>query len=274
MNKQVLYSNQRHSFCRVRVDVNLGVRNWQGIKLVSCLIVALLVTACNGEGRPNVNPNPQMDVADTTDTKVSLSFLALGDSYTIGESVEETMRWPVLLANQLTNAGYEVDTVRIIATTGWTTAELKEGIAQANVTESYNLVSLLIGVNNQYRGEERGYSMALYEQEFTQLLEQAIGFADGQTKRVFVVSIPDYAFTPFGQGREPETISRELDEYNAKAKSICEQYGVRFYNITPISREGLEDPELVAQDQLHPSGKQYRRWVQEVLVPDFILPLE
>ncbi|HAA12830.1 MAG TPA: lysophospholipase [Cytophagales bacterium] len=206
--------------------------------------------------------------------KETISYLALGDSYTIGESVDVADRWPVLLGDAISASGYTVDTVQIIATTGWTTDELKAGIEAAEVTGTYNLVSLLIGVNNQYRGVGRGFTLEGYKVEFEALLQQAIGFAGDNKERVFVVSIPDYGVTPFGQAGDPEKIAEELDAYNAAAKAICDQYEVVFYDITPISREAGDDPELVASDRLHPSGKMYRRWVNEVVVPDFILPLE
>ncbi|MEO0472530.1 MAG: GDSL-type esterase/lipase family protein, partial [Bacteroidota bacterium] len=125
----------------------------------------------------------------------------------------------------------------------------------------YDIVSLLIGVNNQFRG----YPEIQYRAEFAKLLDQAIAFAGNDTGRVLVLSIPDYGVTPFGQNRNPEKIAAELDRYNLIADSVCQKRGVRFYDITPISREALDDPDLIASDQLHPSGEMYRRWVELIL---------
>lgn len=196
----------------------------------------------------------------------SLTYLALGDSYTIGESVDEAMRWPVQLVSQLNNNGLNYAVPQIIARTGWTTDELTEAIGNTETQETYDMVSLLIGVNNQYRG----YDFGQYETEFVVLLEQALGFAGGDANRVFVVSIPDYGVTPFGRRGNPEKIAQELDQYNAYAKEQAEARGVRFYNITPISREAAENNDLIARDNLHPSGEMYTRWVEEVILPDFL----
>lgn len=192
---------------------------------------------------------------------VKLTYLALGDSYTIGQSVGEKDRYPVQLADRLRADSIDIEQVRIIAKTGWTTDELTAGIANSDLTadSTYSLVSLLIGVNNQYRGR----TVAAYKPEFETLLNQAIAFAGGKKERVFVVSIPDYAFTPFGNGSA--TISQGIDEYNAANREITEAKGIRYFDITPISRGGLADPTLVASDGLHPSGKQYAAWVSLML---------
>ena len=190
----------------------------------------------------------------------NISYLALGDSYTIGQAVEENERYPVQLGDSLTQIGYTIDEVRIIAKTGWTTDELQTAIDNTeDLAESYDLVSLLIGVNNQFRGR----SVESYEPEFEALLQQAIAFAGGNKDRVFVVSIPDYAYSPFGNGSSQ--ISTGIDEYNAANKAITDSLGITYFNITPISRGGLDDPDLVATDGLHPSGKQYTEWVKLML---------
>ena len=198
----------------------------------------------------------------TEEAPTSYTYLALGDSYTIGESVDASLRWPVQLADSLNSLGFQVEDPLIIATTGWTTDELRQGIASANVQDTFDLVSLLIGVNNQFRG----YDTAQYRTEFQELLSQSVGFAGGEKDHVFVVSIPDYGATPFGKNRNPEKIGRELDLYNDMARGMCEARGIDFYNITDISRKGLDDPELVASDGLHPSGKMYSQWVQRILL--------
>jgi lysophospholipase L1-like esterase len=186
-------------------------------------------------------------------------FLALGDSYTIGQSVGIDERWPDQFAVKLEQLGYDVDEVRIIAQTGWTTASLKNAINQQMPLEGYSLVSLLIGVNNQYQGG----SLDLYTSQFTELLEQAIALAGDNPEHVFVLSIPDYAYTPFGDGN-PE-ISMEIDQFNNANRYITGTYNVRYIDITPISRLGLTYPYLVASDGLHPSGDMYRLWVEEII---------
>ncbi len=192
--------------------------------------------------------------------KKSLKYLALGDSYTIGESVDESERWPVQLAEALTKKGTPVAKPKIIAVTGWRTDNLKNGINIAQLKNEYDMVSLLIGVNNQYQGKPADQ----YAAEYEDLLKTAIALAGGKKDRVFVVSIPDYGYTPFGEPRR-EQISKALDEFNAINKRITESHGVAYFNITDISRQGLADGELVAQDGLHPSGKQYSLWVDRIL---------
>ncbi|MBX2843089.1 MAG: SGNH/GDSL hydrolase family protein [Flammeovirgaceae bacterium] len=185
------------------------------------------------------------------------SYLALGDSYTVGESVDAEKTWPVQLVNFLKKNKVEVGTPKIIATTGWTTNELISAIKEENINKEFDLVSLLIGVNNQYRG----YPIDQYKKEFEELLQISIIYANDDPSKVFVLSIPDYGVTPFASERNPEKIGKELDEYNAIAEAICKQYKVCFFDITPISKNAKNDPELVADDGLHPSGKMYMEWV-------------
>ncbi|WP_026712110.1 SGNH/GDSL hydrolase family protein [Flavobacterium filum] len=191
-------------------------------------------------------------------------YLALGDSYTIGQNVCQTCRFPVQLKDSLTKYLPSSDKllVKVVAQTGWTTTNLKNAIAYENLDSEYDLVTLLIGVNNQY--QNRPFS--LYESEFPELLQTAITLAKGDKKRVIVVSIPDYAFTPFGQSSSnPQNISNQLDNYNAFAKSHAESLGITFINITDITREGLNNPNLVASDNLHPSQLAYRKFVERML---------
>ncbi|MDF1571247.1 MAG: SGNH/GDSL hydrolase family protein [Bacteroidales bacterium] len=199
--------------------------------------------------------------AQSIEISEPVRFLALGDSYTIGQSVEENQRWPVQLIDVLKEEyGIQDAEVDIIARTGWTTGNLKAGIAQQLDTEKeYNLASLLIGVNNQYQGLD----FNIYAPEFRELLDIAISAVGGDTGKVFIVSIPDYAFTP--SFRNDARVSSEIDAYNAVNESIAREYGVLYFNTTPISRNGLENPDLVADDQLHPSGLQYKQWVGMML---------
>ena len=191
-----------------------------------------------------------------------LTFLALGDSYTIGHSVDVDLRWPVQLVNQLNNRGLVFDPPTIVATTGWTTSYLLEGIEKAELEDSYDLVSLLIGVNNQYQRKD----ISEFVQEFEKLLLKARLLAGQKTDHLIVLSIPDYSKTPaFINSPDAPRISDEIDQYNDIAKDICESYHVKFFNITEISRLAESDRSLTAGDSLHPSGKMYELWVREIL---------
>lgn len=232
------------------------------MKLTSLLLsLPLLIFACNDDD--DFMPTETMNPAPTSTTD-TITYLALGDSYTIGTAVTAAERWPTLLANALSepdNDGKNYTTEQdIVAINGWTTRNLIDGInARADLRETYDMVSLLIGVNNQYQG----LSLAQYRTEFEQLINRAITFAGDDRTKVFVVSIPDYAFTGFGGGN-PD-ISEGVRQFNEACRAITERYNIPFLNITPISQEGGTDPALVASDNLHPSGKQYQRWVDEVI---------
>ncbi|MFT5642156.1 MAG: lysophospholipase L1-like esterase [Cyclobacteriaceae bacterium] len=193
----------------------------------------------------------------------TMKFLALGDSYTIGESVANDLRWPVQLVLQLADQGFifNEESPRIIAKTGWTTDELQSAIDDDKPSNDFDLVSLLIGVNNQYRG----FDIINFKKEFESLLKQAITFADGDRTKVFVLSIPDWGVMPFAEGRDRNKIAEEIDAYNAIGLSLCQQYQVRYFDITPISRKATINNELVASDGLHPSGEMYRLWVADIL---------
>jgi lysophospholipase L1-like esterase len=205
---------------------------------------------------------PEQLYADTENYQPTapVQLLALGDSYTIGQSVAEADRWPNQLAKGLQASGLEVARTQIIARTGWTTGNLIGAIQTQKPDSNFNLVGLLIGVNNQYQGR----TLAEYETQFTQLLQTAIAQAGGHKERVFVVSIPDYGYTPYGQSNQAN-ISAALDQFNASNLRITQATGVQYFDITPISRRGLAEPDLVASDGLHPSGKQYSAWVELML---------
>ena len=189
-----------------------------------------------------------------------VSMLALGDSYTIGESVKPEQRWPHQFVSALRTIGVKAADPDYIAITGWTTADLLNGIeGDLDRNKNYNLVSILIGVNNQYQGIDTG----LYEPELRQIIDLALDLVGQDTSKVFMLSIPDYAYTPFGKG-DPD-ISHEIDAYNKINKRVAREYGMARVDITPISRKGLNQPSLVAGDGLHPSGKQYEEWIVEIL---------
>ncbi len=203
-------------------------------------------------------------VADDANAAASASYLALGDSYTIGENIEPAGRWPMQLAAALRAEGIVIDDPRIIATTGWTTDELSTAIDAAEPLGSdHALVSLLIGVNNQYRGR----AVDEYAHEFAILLERAIGFAGRRADRVFVLAIPDWGVTPFAanSGRDTAAIARELDAYNAAAAKICAERGVVFIDIAPVSRARGAEPTMLADDGLHPSAAMYAEWARLAL---------
>ena len=194
------------------------------------------------------------------DQKEIKSILALGDSYTIGESVSESERWPVQLQKAISAENNQEIDLKIIATTGWRTDDLRSAVEEESLLEKYDLVTLLIGVNNQYQNKP----MEEYPLEFEECLQQAIGYARN-VEDVIVVSIPDYAYTPFGQKKSPDKISKELDEYNATNKEISKKYGVKYVYITDITRRGIEEPGLVANDGLHPSGTCYKEFIPRII---------
>ena len=195
-----------------------------------------------------------------TEPKKAYTYLALGDSYTIGQSVLSSENFPTQTVQLLNQQDYNFKSPEILATTGWTTDELQTNINSHTFTPPYDFVSLLIGVNNQYRGR----SVENYKPEFESLLKQSIQFAGGNANRVIVVSIPDWGVTPFANGRDRAQIAKEIDDYNAANKYISVIYKVNYIDITPGSREAATDLSLVAGDGLHPSAKEYARWAQKV----------
>lgn len=191
-----------------------------------------------------------------------LNYLALGDSYTIGESVNREDIFPNQLVKQLKKGGLIINPPTIIARTGWTTSELQSAIKESGVIQKFNFVTLLIGVNNQYRRE----SKEDYRKEFKELLQTALNYVNGHKANIFVVSIPDWGVTPFGRmsGRDLQMISQEIDAFNAINKELTLTMGISYTDITPASRKAGTDNGLVASDQLHPSGKMYLDWAENV----------
>ena len=190
----------------------------------------------------------------------SVRYLALGDSYTIGESVDEAARWPMQLRDSLLAHSVEVEWYKLIAHNGWRTRDLKEAIDQCRPDKNYNLVSLQIGVNDYFQG--RGLDE--YKQRFQQLLETAVAHAGGRKERVFVLSIPDYSYSP-KQKDQIETVSKGIDDFNNINKKITLAAGIHYIDVTAISRRGLSHPDWICADGLHPSATQYAAWVKAML---------
>ena len=248
------------------------------------LVLSFSIISCNSDDVNSVlladniennDPNDSDETEDTSnndsdgsdgdnnnndDSNTTFKILSLGDSYTIGQSVCVTCRFPEQLKDSLTNnienSSFEL---QIIAQTGWTTTNLKNAIDDANPENDFDLVTLLIGVNNQYQGKP----FSIYEQEFPELVYTAIQKANGNSNNVIVVSIPDYAFTPFGGGSA--TISQEIDQYNNYAEDYCNANDISYVYITDITRSGLVNTDLVASDNLHPSELAYSLFVERIL---------
>jgi len=212
-------------------------------------MVILIFSCAKNNGYPMTMP------ANTTH-----AFLALGDSYTIGQNVLPAENFPNQTVQLLKSQGYDFRSPEIVATTGWTTDELQNNINNRTFSAPYDIVTLLIGVNNQYRGRP----VESYKPEFENLLKQAIQFAGGKADHVIVLSIPDWGVTPFAMGRDRDQIAKEIDEYNAANKTISEKYNVNYIDITPWTREAANDQSLVASDGLHPSAKEYKRWSEKL----------
>jgi len=218
-------------------------------KILFSLILSLPLISCSS------------DKDDTEVAPVFYKYLALGDSYTYGQSVCTECRFPEQLKDSMLQYLNPDDTftIKLIAETGWTTTSLKAAIASEPITNDYDLVTLLIGVNNQYQNRP----FYVYEQEFPELVETAISKAKGDKNNLIVVSIPDYAYTPFGQGSI--AISEGVYTYNEFAKNYCLANDITYVNITDITRMGLLQPELVASDGLHPSTIAYSKFVERIL---------
>ncbi len=217
--------------------------------IILLVLIVIILAACNTPRNTTISED------------MDYSYLALGDSYTIGEGVPLEQSWPVQLVERLKERGYKVAPPRIIARTGWTTRNLITNIeSEINVQRRFDLVSILIGVNNQYQGR----TTTEFEVELEEIFRKAINHSKTKEQGVFALSIPDYGVTPFG-ARNADTIAVQIDRFNGIIRRVAEQYNVDFYNITPISREALVNKNLIARDSLHPSGEMYSAWVDEII---------
>nr|WP_315249675.1 SGNH/GDSL hydrolase family protein [uncultured Flavobacterium sp.] len=240
-------------------------------KQIVVFLISIFLSSCSAEEmateagispKPSIPPTPAIP---TTLISNSVNYLALGDSYTIGQSVCETCRYPEQLKTNLKTIYPKSDfSLKVIATTGWTTTNLISAIKTQNLDSNYDLVTLLIGVNNQYQHMD----FTVYEKEFPELLNKAIALAKGNNKNVIVLSIPDYAYTPYAKNFDEmgrTKISTEIDQYNTFAESFCISKNVQFISITDITRQGLNNSNLVASDGLHPSETAYKLFVKRML---------
>lgn len=190
------------------------------------------------------------------------TYLALGDSYTIGEGLDIEDSWPYQLQDLLNKSEFKIEQPKIIAKTGWRTDELIQAIEeQTKDNKQFNIVSLLIGVNNQYQNK----ALSQYKKEFNKLLEITISKCKNSNKGVFVVSIPDYGVTPFAKEKDKTNAISDLKQYNAYAKTHCQKHDVAFYDITDLSARLSQSDDMLISDRLHPNAKQYQAWVNSFL---------
>ncbi|MCF8364557.1 MAG: SGNH/GDSL hydrolase family protein [Bacteroidales bacterium] len=228
--------------------------------LIFMLFLTVISISCDEKNEPIAVSNNGTNYNEDPPAE-NLSYLALGDSYTIGERVEISERFPVQLAERLQLMAYDLRDAEIMARTGWSTGQLLQAVADENPQGPYSLVSLLIGVNDQYRGLD----ISEYRQEFRQMLQKAIRLAGNNPKNVIVLSIPDYSVTPFASGADTARIARDIDTFNAANYDETKYLSANYFDITGISRKAKFNPELIAIDGLHPSGKMYSEWVDLIL---------
>lgn len=232
---------------------------------LNIVFLILFVCSCQSDSSDSYTTSIPVPIIQTPVLTIDTSpnpikYLALGDSYTIGQNVCETCRFPEQLKSRLYGLNTSnIYNLNVIARTGWTTSSLLYAINNQKLSNDYDLVTLLIGVNNQYQGD----LFSVYEKEFPELVNKSIFLAKEDKSNVIVVSIPDYAYTPFGNGNQK--ITKEIDAYNAFAQNYCIKNNITFINITDITRQGLSDPSLVASDNLHPSAKAYGLFVDRIL---------
>lgn len=236
----------------------------RGLQLIytnTIILLSIVGTILLLGAKTTVHAVPYADkgAAIANDTSMK-HYLALGDSYTIGQSVAAPDRFPVQVVKMLNTSGYKMANAEIIATTGWTTADLYDALKTKTTLLSYDVVSLLIGVNNQYQG----LPLAEYRTEFTALLQRSIELAGNNPDRVFVLSIPDYSVTPFAAASDRKKIAREINAFNAVNKQVSSLYKVHYLYVTGESRKAAADPGLIARDGLHFSGKAYRVWAKQL----------
>lgn len=231
------------------------------IVVVLCLFIGWGVSCAKKDVRSDTGTMANTVTArDTATVGDTLTYLALGDSYTIGQSVSVNDRWPVQVVRRLRSDGVYYKTPDIIAVTGWTTGDLLNATPVTAPDPPYHAVSLLIGVNNQYQHR----SQSEYRIQFTELLQRAIRLAGDKPSHVVVLSIPDYSVTPFARGRNTAYIAAQIDSFNVINKEIAVSYQTAYVDVTGESRKAAGDPSLIASDSLHFSGKEYDLWAEKM----------
>lgn len=230
------------------------------MRLLVYLLFCISILACSKSGSQSIATGSSATVP--TLPTITNAYLALGDSYTIGQSVTENERFPAQLANFLQSQAKNIGSPNYVATTGWTTIDLQNAINNQNLQPKYDIITLLIGVNDQYQHLDTGG----YAIRFRQLLLKAITLAKDNKQHVFVLSIPDYSATPFVPAAQKPSVSKEIDFFNSINKRITDSLQVSYTDITPASRQAATNPSLIANDGLHPSGLQYKLWV-DLLAP-------
>ena len=234
------------------------------IKILLILVLFVLANNCSSDSQEPITIPSDNETPEDPINLDAVKLLSLGDSYTIGQSVCETCRFPEQLKSELESSSNTSGNLelQVIAQTGWTTTNLISAIESVSPNNDFDIVTLLIGVNNQFQGRD----FSLYETEFPALVNTASALASNNPANVIVVSIPDYAYTPFGQGfNDSGQISVEIDQYNQFAEDYCSENGISFVYITDITRQGLDNPDLVASDGLHPSELAYSIFVDRIL---------
>jgi len=223
-------------------------------KLLVIPLIVLLMACTKGDKNTSIRPTGG---PATVDDSTQRSYLALGDSYTIGQSVDISQRFPVQATTLLKQQGIQFSDAEIIATTGWTTADLAAALQTTSPKRpAYDIVTLLIGVNNQFQGR----SQSEYRQQFEQLLDASVQYAGNKKNHVIVLSIPDWGVTPYASGYNRQLIAAQIDSFNLINKQVATQKGVGYIDITAASRLAASDPSLITYDGLHPSGKEYAVW--------------
>jgi lysophospholipase L1-like esterase len=230
------------------------------LHLSICLTFVMLISCIKSKDSIVAPPNPPPAAPPVTPPVTAKKYLALGDSYTIGQNVPEADRFPVQTKSWLSNQGINVADPQIIATTGWTTTNLQNAIVTQNPSGPFDVVSLLIGVNDQYQRHDT----IGYRERFTYLLLKAIQLTGNIPDRVFVLSIPDYSVTPFAMNMDTASIRMQIDWFNVINKEVTMQNFCHYLDITPSTREAAHDASLIANDGLHPSGKEYRKWSERL----------
>ncbi len=249
---------RKHFFTQTfRIDNSVSLVKKMKMKSIFYILVVNIITVLTCS-----TANESADDAFENDLGIKdLKIVSLGDSYTIGQSVCNTCRFPEQLKKSLIrsfDSGTHLE-LEVIAKSGWTTADLISAIDKENLSTTFDLATLLIGVNNQFQG----IPFHIYEKEFKELIEKATFLANQDKSNLIVISIPDYAYTPFGSG--DSKISKDIDKYNTFAKDYCKLNNITYVHITDITRDGLKNPDLVASDGLHPSELAYSKFVSRML---------